>query len=137
MIGSGVYFAVDEKTVDELRRLGEKKCPEYIANELEPLYFDEFPEQTFETENYWEAIHRALTGDFLFDGGEPLSEVILGGELLNYEGYIVSAKSPAEVRSVCRGLSKLTESSFKKGYNAIDPSEYPDKSSDDCEGAYE
>jgi len=136
-MSTGIFFAVDEKTVKELRRLGAEKCPGYITDELETLFFDEFPEQTFEVEEYWEAIHRALTGDFLFDGGEPFSEVILGGELLSYDGYIVSAKSPEQVGKICRELSELTESSFKKGYSAIDPSEYPDKSSDDCEAAYE
>ncbi|SDA11999.1 protein of unknown function [Ruminococcus sp. YE71] len=136
MIGSGVYFAVDGQTVKKLRSLGAKGAAEYIIQELEPLYFDEFPEQTFEVEEYWEAIHRALTGDFLFDGSEPMSEVILGGELLSYDGYIVSAKPPEQVSKLCGEIASLTESDFDKGYSAIDTADYPDKSAEDCEEAF-
>lgn len=137
-MGLGVLFAVDELTVARIRAMKPEERPEYISEDLEELYFDEYPERTFELDNSWEAMHRALTGGgFLVDGGNyPYGLVILGGELLYFDGdtqddYIISAKSPKQVKAVYEALSGISRRSFKAGYELIDDEEYPDRSLED------
>ena len=137
MIGSGVYFAVDEQTIKNLRSLTMTERPGFITGELEPLYLEEYPERTFELEGAWEAIHRALTGGFYLDGDRPLDKVILGGEILSYEDFLICAKSPETVELVCDALEKLSDKDFINGYKRISADDYPDKCDDDCEYSLE
>ena len=72
-------------------------------------------------------MHRALTdGRLTWDGGTyPLNHVVLAGELLYTEDdYIMSLKSPAQVRDITSELEKITKESFRKRYLSISPSEY-------------
>ena len=134
----GVLFAVDADTVDKLREMPVAERPRYISEELEELYFEEYPERTYELDKSWEAIHRALTGGFDFDSDSPFSPVILGGEVLYFDGeeyddYIITAKSPIMAAAVYERLSGLDEKSFRKMYDSIPAGEYPDKDAEDCE----
>lgn len=120
--------------------MGLSERPEFISEELEELYFEEYPERTFELDKSWDAMHRALTdGKLCFDCGEyPLGMAILGGELLYFDGeeyddYIITAKSPEQVAELYERLKAFGESDFKKGYDRIDPQEYDDKDDEDLE----
>ena len=144
MAGSGILFAVDKDTVDRLRKTDMAKRREFVSRELDEVYFDEYPERTCELEDSWEAIHRALTdGSFCFDcEGLPLGLAVLGGEVLYFDGkkyddHIITAKTPEQAKAVYEGLSALDEKAFAKGYAKIPAEEYPDKSDEDCESAYE
>ena len=136
----GVLFAVDELTVERIRNMKMSERPGYISEELEELYFEEYPERTCELDKAWDAMHRALTdGTLCFDcTGFPLGLAVLGGEILYFDGaeyddYIITAKSPEQVRSVYEGLAALSEKDLKKGYDKIDPEEYEDKGREDYE----
>ncbi|MGN0623301.1 MAG: DUF1877 family protein [Oscillospiraceae bacterium] len=133
----GVLFAVPEEVVEHIKSLPMAKRPEYISCELEEEYFEEYPERTAELDKSWDAMHRALTdGTLSFDCGEyPLGGVILGGEILYYDGeeyddYIITAKAPQQVEALYKELEKLTKAQFKKGYKKIDDT-YPDSLSDE------
>ncbi|MBR6044870.1 MAG: DUF1877 family protein [Ruminococcus sp.] len=139
----GVLFAVPEEIVSHIRSLPMEQRPVYISEELEELYFEEYPERTAELDKSWDAIHRALTdGSLCFDcKAYPLGGVILGGELLYFDGeeyddYIITAKSPLEVSRLAEGLGKLTAKAFKRGYDQIG-SDYPDRSKEDMEYSWE
>ena len=141
----GVLFAVPEETVEHIRQLPMAKRPEYISEELEELCFEDYPERTYELDKAWDAIHRSLTdGSLCFDCGEyPLCGVILGGELLYFDGeeyddYIITAKPPLMVSQLAQGLEKLTKAQFKKGYDSIDDT-YPEeeRSKEDMEYSWE
>ena len=140
----GVLFAVPAETVEHIRSLPMPERPVYISEELEDLYFEDYPERTAELDKAWDAVHRSLTdGSLCFDCKEyPLGGVILGGELLYYDGeeyddYIITAKSPLEVSHLAEGLEKLTKAQFKRGYDSIDDT-YPEpKSKEDMEYSWE
>ena len=140
----GVLFAVPAETVEHIKSLPMADRPVYISEELEELYFEDYPERTAELDKAWDAIHRALTdGSLCFDcKGYPLGGVILGGEILYYDGeeyddYIITAKSPLEVSRLAEELEKLTKAKFKRGYDQIDGT-YPEpKSKDDMEYSWE
>lgn len=140
----GVLFAVDEKIVEHIRSLPMAQRPEYISDELEEEYFEDYPERTAELDKAWDAIHRSLTdGTLSFDcEGYTLGGVVLGGELLYYDGeeyddYIITAKSPEQVAKIWSELEKLTKPEFKKGYDKIDSS-YPEPlSKEDFEYSWE
>ena len=133
----GVLFAVPEETVEHIRSLPMAERPRYISEELEELYFEDYPERTAELDKSWDAIHRALTdGSLCFDcGGYPLGGVILGGELLYYDGeefddYIITAKPPEQTARLTEELEGLTKAKFRRGYRLIDES-YPEQLSDE------
>ena len=59
------------------------------------------------------------------NGRYPLNHVILGGERL-YEGddYVLSLKSPDQVRAIAAALAAATKEKLHAGYVAIDPDNY-------------
>jgi hypothetical protein len=124
----GVHFALDEETVRRLKGFGEEQARlQYLQEELEDDYFDSHEEWFAETYKSWDAIHRSLTdGELGWDNGSyPLNHVILGGELLyTQDDYIMSLKTPAQVRDVAEALKGITEERFKAAYFRIDPDSY-------------
>jgi hypothetical protein len=124
----GVHFALDARTVGKLRSFpGEQERLEYIREELEEDYFANHQNWLAETDKAWDAIHRTLTdGEIRWDNGKyPLNHVILGGELLyTRDDYIVSLKTPAQVRDVAASLQDVAEEQFREAYFRIDPSSY-------------
>lgn len=140
----GVLFAVPEDVVSHIKSLPMEQRPVYISEELEDLYFEDYPERTAELDKTWDAIHRALTdGSLCFDCKDyPLGNTVLGGEVLYYDGdkyddYIITAKSPLMVSELAKGLDKLTKAQFKRGYDKIDDS-YPEPlSKEDMELSWE
>ena len=140
MSGSGVLFAVEKDEINKLKNMRFSERPEYISSELEEIYFEEYPERTCELDVSWDAMHRALTdGSLCFDVGQNTAGLaILGGEELYYDGedhddYIISAKTPDQVKSIYNVLSGISDAEFKRGYKKIDPEEYPSKDNEDME----
>jgi hypothetical protein len=124
----GVHLALDEDEVNALRtQPSDDARLNYLLEELEELYFGERPERLAESDKAWDAIHRTLTdGKIGWDNGTfPLNHVILGGDVLyGRDDYIMSLKTPAEVRAVAQELSGVSEEDFRKNYFSIDPEDY-------------
>jgi hypothetical protein len=123
----GLHIALDDADVAALRALEEDERVEFIGEELEGTLWVADRARGQETDKAWDAIHRSLTdGGLAWDGGPyPLGHVILGGELL-YEGddYILSLKSPQQVRDVAAALPQVTRDRLRAGYDRIDPADY-------------
>lgn len=125
----GVHFALDEDDVHALRSQPTDGARlDVLQVEIEERYFSEEPDWLAESDKAWDAIHRVLTdGRIAWDNGSfPLNHVILGGEVIyQLDDYIMSLKSPGEVREIAKALKSVTEERFWKDYFGIDP--------DDCD----
>jgi len=124
----GVHFALTEKEVAHLRSLDDEQARvEHLQEVIEETYFGEHPDLKAESDKSWDAIHRALAdGQLTWDGGEyPLNHTVLAGELLYTESdYIMSLKSPEQVREIAAALPLITEEEFRLRYFAIDAKSY-------------
>ena len=124
----GVLFSLDKKEVDKLKAFRlDKDRLEYLQEEIEEAYFDKYPERVAELDKSWDALHRSLTDGKLeyTNGIFPLSHVILGGEPLYFEGdYIMSLKTPDEVKQISPAIDKVDETHLKIGYQKIDTNDY-------------
>jgi hypothetical protein len=120
-----------------------RACPddearlEYLQEELEERYFDQYPEMVAESDKAWDMLHRLLcNGDLSYtDGPEPLRYTVLGGEPL-YQGddYIMSLKNPEQVKAVAAALATMTREEFDLRYDSVDEERYGfPKSRDDRE----
>jgi hypothetical protein len=128
MAARGVHFALADVEIERLRSFPDDADRlNYLVEELETIYFEEREEYLAESDKAWDAMHRALAdGELTWDGGEyPLNHVVLAGELL-YSGsdYIMSLKTPIQVRDIAVALSRITEQDFRQRYFAIDPESY-------------
>ncbi len=140
----GVLFAVDEDVINRINGLEMSKRPQYISNELEDIYFDDYPERTAELDKAWDAMHRTLTdGSLCFDcSNYPNGNLILGGEILYYDGeeyddYIITAKSPDMVKELAGNLEKIKKANFKKAYFDIDKTYQDELDKEDFEYTWE
>jgi hypothetical protein len=119
----GVHFALSEDEVASLRsQPDEASRLDYLQEEIEEVYFENHPEFLVESDKSWDAIHRTLTdGELGWDNGNyPLNHVILGGESLYSESdYIISLKTPEQVRDIAAALPSVTEAEFRQKYFAI------------------
>jgi len=124
----GVHFALSDAEVEHLRSLpGERDRLDYVVEEIERTYFDDHKEYLAESDKAWDAMHRVLAdGQMTWDGGEyPLNHVVLAGELLYTKpDYIMTLKSPEQVRDIAAALPSITQSEFRRRYFAIDPEDY-------------
>lgn len=123
----GVHFSLDDDQVSALRAVPEELRVPHVQEVIEEALWSADSSRGEETDKAWDAIHRALTdGDLGFDNGEyPLNHAVLGGELL-YQGddYILSLKTPAQVRDVAAALALVTRDTLRQGYDRIDPADY-------------
>ena len=127
----GVLFSIDDTKAEKLKKIKREDIVEYIQEEIEEVYFDEKREQLAQLDKAWDAIHRAFcNSELLFEDGEqPLSLVILDGEILygdadEEDDYIVSFKSAEQVKSVSEALKNISEEEFRKKYFEIDEEKY-------------
>lgn len=127
----GVLFALDEPSLNKLKKIPRNELPDYIGCQLEEEWFSQHPDLLAELDKSWDAAHRALTdGNLLFgDGCSPLSGVILGGTVLygdkeGEEDYIITLKSPQQVKAISSALKNLTKEDFRRRYFAIDEEAY-------------
>lgn len=121
----GVHFALTEAHVKKLRRFADDEDRlNYLQEEIEEELLGGDSDWAFETDKAWDAIHRSLTdGDLNNENGEyPLSHVIMGGEqLYSDDDYIMSLKTPEQVRSVAQALARVTKDRLRAGYKLITP----------------
>jgi hypothetical protein len=124
----GVHFALTQDETAHLRSLPDKQARlHHLQEVIETRYFAQQPDLKAESDKAWDAMHRTLTdGQLSWDGGEyPFSHVVLGGELLYTEpDYIMSLKTPQQVRDIAATLSAITEAEFRRRYSAIDADSY-------------
>lgn len=123
----GVHFALDTEQVTALEAVAMDERVEFVQEEFEEVLWSAERSRGQETDKAWDAIHRSLTGGMLGweNGDYPLNHVILGGQLL-YDGddYILSLKSPQQVRDVAAAVKGVTMEGFRASYLRIDPDEY-------------
>lgn len=124
----GVHFAIAEAEAAQFRSLtDEQSRVEYLQEVVEPNYFDKLPEFKAESDKSWDAMHRALAdGQLTWDDGQyPLNHTVLAGEPLYTDSdYIISLKTPQQVRDIAEALPKITEAEFRRRYFSIDAKSY-------------
>lgn len=124
----GVHFALTEKEAAHLRSLPDDRSRlDYLQEDIEETYFGEYPDLKAESDKSWDAMHRSLAdGQLTWDGGEyPLNHVVLAGEVLYGKGdYLMSLKTPQQVRDIAAALPAITEAEFRRRYFAIDAESY-------------
>jgi hypothetical protein len=124
----GVHFALTEQEAAHLRSLPDDQSRlDHLQEVIEETYFGEHPELKAECDKSWDAMHRTLAdGQLSWDGGEyPLNHVVLGGEpLYTKSDYIISLKTPQQVRDIAAALPAVTEAEFRRRYFAVDAESY-------------
>jgi hypothetical protein len=124
----GVHFALTEAQVKELRQFKDDEARlGHLQENIEAELLSGDNEWAFQTDKAWDAIHRSLTdGDLTYENGEfPLSHVILGGEsLYSEDDYIMSLKTPAQVREIAQALPRVSPDHLRAGYSRINPEQY-------------
>lgn len=138
----GVHFALTEEEIARLRSFADDKerlC--HLMEVIETQYFSGDRRFVGESDKAWDAMHRVLTdGSLDPDGGQyPLNRTVLGGESLYAAAdYILSLKTPQEVRDIAAALLAITEADFRQRYFAIDVESYAvSLSEDDLEYTWE
>ena len=124
----GVHFALSSEDVALLlSKQSDQQRLTFIQQDIEERYFELHGRYTAESDKAWDAMHRALTDGLLsYSGGQyPLNHVVLGGQsLYDEDDYIISLKTPEQVRDVALAIEGLTQEQFRKRYHAINPEEY-------------
>jgi hypothetical protein len=124
----GVHFALTEDEVAALKsQPSDSARLDYLQEAIYETYFGEQREWLAETDKAWDGIHRTLI-DGKIDGDNgtfPLSHVILGGEVLyELDDYIMSLKTPWEVKQIADALRGIMEKDFRDRYFRIDQEDY-------------
>jgi Domain of unknown function (DUF1877) len=131
----GVHFALTEKEAAHLRSLDDEQARlDHLTEVIEETYLGEYPDLTAESDKSWDAMHRALAdGQLSWDGGQyPLNHTVLAGELLYTDSdYIMSLKTPNQVRDIAAALPAITEEEFRRRYFGIDANNYGSPLSDE------
>ena len=124
----GVHFALTEEDVAALRAIeDEQERLSLMQEDIEERYLAKPATYAAESDKSWDAMHRALAdGQLTWDGGTyPLNHTVLAGELLYTQSdYVMTLKSPAQVRDIAHALQGITEAEFRARYNAIDRKSY-------------
>ncbi|MCF2875558.1 MULTISPECIES: YfbM family protein [unclassified Tenacibaculum] len=124
----GVLFSLSQKEVQKLKSfLSDEDRLDYLQEEIEEVYFEDYPERFAELEKSWDALHRSLTnGKLEWDNGSfPLNHTILGGELIyRKRNYIMSLKTPEQVKEIYSTLKDIAKTDLRTRYNKIDSKNY-------------
>ena len=124
----GVLFSLEEKEVNKLKSFkSDDDRLDYLQQEIEAIYFEDFPERVAELDKSWDAIHRSLTDGKLgyTNGSFPLNHVILGGEIIYFsDDYIMTIKTPEQVRQIAIAIDKVDNESLRTAYYKIDENDY-------------
>ena len=124
----GVHFALSESEVLKLKSMpDEQDRLEYLTEEIEEQYLDGDKQYAAESDKAWDAMHRVLSdGQLTWDGGEyPLNHVVLAGELLyTDDDYIMSLKTPSQVKDIANAINQISVEDFRSRYLTIDPGDY-------------
>jgi hypothetical protein len=124
----GVHFALTDGELAQILACEDAhERLQMLQEEIEERLFAEAPDRVCETDKAWDAIHRALTDGSLSSGTEDqaASTAILGGRsLYDGEDYIMSLKTPEQVRRIAAHLGSVSEQDLRQGYERIDPADY-------------
>lgn len=136
-----VLFALNEQEVEQLRLVKRQDRSDYMHEEIEEVFFDDYPEYTCELDKSWDAMHRMLTdGNLNFENTfQPLCNVIFGGEFLyglvrESSGEVITPetegdefmilKTPEQVAEIAKVLPGRTKAECRECYNKIDEDDY-------------
>lgn len=124
----GVHFALTAEDAAALQAFeDEQERLSFLQEALEERYFSEPKTYAAESDKSWDAMHRALSdGKLSWDGGSfPLNHTVLGGKLLySDDDYIMSLKTPEQVKAIAAALERLTEAEFRQRYDHLDSKSY-------------
>ena len=124
----GVHFALTSDDVRQLRSIrDESERLNHLQSVIEETYLSDNPQFAAESDKAWDAMHRALTdGQLTWDGGTyPLNHTVLAGEpLYTQPDYVMSLKTPQQVRDIAAVLPAITREEFRHRYDAIDAKGY-------------
>jgi DNA polymerase III sliding clamp (beta) subunit (PCNA family) len=124
----GVLFSLDKDTILKLKAFStDDKRLEFVQEEIEASYFDNFPQRMAELVQSWDALHRSLTdGKLTYTNGTfPLNHVIMGGEIIyNADNYIMTLKTPEQVKEIATEVIKIDKDNLKQRYYNIDEVDY-------------
>lgn len=136
-----VLFALNEDDVKKLRAVERWERSGYMHEEIEEIFFDDYPEYTCELDKSWDAMHRMQTdGTLGFDNAfPPLGNVIFGGEFLyglvredsgeviipeeEDDEYMI-LKTPEQTAEIAEALSHITKEECRERYDRIDADDY-------------
>jgi len=131
----GVHFALTAEEVgtllsfdDDAERLN------HLQGEIEETYMGEHRDLCAQTDKAWDAMHRLLSDGELsyYDGPEPLRFTVIGGDPIYEErDYIMSLKTPDQVKALATVLPEITKSEFRKKYDLMDEGKYGCPKSDE------
>jgi hypothetical protein len=131
----GVLFSLDKVTVDKLKSFpSDEERLDYLQMEIEEEYFNKHPDKLAELDKAWDAIHRTLTDGKLewTNGDYPLNHIILGGEILYFQqDYIMTLKTPEQVKDIFKSFDLVTKESFRDRYFKIDKDLYGSNTTED------
>ncbi|MDE7417686.1 MAG: YfbM family protein [Lachnospiraceae bacterium] len=136
-----VLFALNEQEVENLLAVERSERADYMHEEIEENFWNEFPEYVCELDKSWDAMHRVLTdGTLNFENEfQPLCNVIFGGEFVygltrqpsgeviiieSEEDEFMILKTPEQVAEIAEELPKKTKEECRKCYDMIDPEDY-------------
>lgn len=128
----GVHFALSDQETKLLIDKNERGRLEFVQEVLEETYLT--TPYAAQTDKSWDAMHRLLSdGCLTSDGGEyPLNHTILAGRILYTKNdYIMSLKTPDQVKDIAQALRALTEESFRARYQTIPAGNYDAELSED------
>jgi hypothetical protein len=124
----GVHFSLSEEEVRKLKSFGDDSDRlDHFHGEIEGKYFEEHEDRLAQSDKAWDAMHRSLSdGDLSYTTGPyPLRLAVIGGDPIYAEDdYIMSLKSPAEVKDVAKALARITKEEFRKKYDVMDAAKY-------------
>jgi hypothetical protein len=124
----GVHFSLSEEEVRRLKSFSDDSDRlDHLQSEIEEKYFEEHEDRVAQSDKAWDAMHRSLSdGDLSYSAGPyPLRLAVIGGDPIYAEDdYIMSLKTPAEVKDVARALAPITKDEFRKKYDAMDAGKY-------------
>ncbi|ESQ74088.1 hypothetical protein ABAC402_15665 [Asticcacaulis sp. AC402] len=124
----GVHFALTADDVAALQGIsGEQERLAFLQEELEERYFAGPAEYIAQSDKSWDAMHRTLSdGELTSDEGTfPLNHTVLAGTpLYSADDYIMSLKTPEQVRAVASAIEHLTIADFRQAYERIDAASY-------------
>ncbi len=124
----GVHFALTEEDATTLLlKATDADRLEFVQEDIEERYFDDDRIYVAQSDKAWDAMHRGLAGGPLrYEGGDyPLNLAVIGGDPLYGAGdYIMSLKTPSQVKVVAAALASLTHDQFRQRYQSIDSEDY-------------
>jgi hypothetical protein len=135
-MGSGLHFAITDEQLKRLRAAaGNPDAILALVAELEEAWDAPW---LAETENSWDAMHRAFSdGELTYEGGQkhaPLGLVVLGGEsLVELDDETVVLLDAPGVVAAAKALEVLTRADFRERYFRLCQDYAPEFGEDDFE----